>query len=32
MQALLQLVAAETAGDLKKLSSDTRFPEDLGIY
>jgi hypothetical protein len=32
MQALLQLVAAETAGDLEKLSSDTRFPEDLGIY
>jgi hypothetical protein len=32
MQALLQLVAAETAGDLQKLSSNTRFPEDLGIY
>ncbi len=32
MQALLQLVAAETAADLQKLSSNTRFPEDLGIY
>lgn len=32
MQALLQLVAAETAGDFQKLSSNTRFPEDLGIY
>lgn len=30
-QALLQLVAAETAGDLGKLSPDTAFPEGLGI-
>jgi hypothetical protein len=32
MHALLQLVAAETAADVETLSSDTRFPEDLGIY
>jgi hypothetical protein len=32
VQALKQLVAAETASDVEKLSSDTRFPEDLGIY
>jgi len=32
MHALLLLVAAETDADLAALSSDTRFPEDLGIY
>jgi hypothetical protein len=31
-QSLLQLVAAETAADVEKLSSDTLFPEDLHIY
>ena len=32
MQALLQLIAAEAAGDIEELSSDTRFPEGLGIH
>jgi hypothetical protein len=32
MQALLHFVAAEAAIDLNKLSSDTSFPEGLGIY
>jgi hypothetical protein len=32
IQLLLFLVAEETATDIQKLSSDTRFPEDLGIY
>jgi plasmid stability protein len=32
IQSLLQLVAAETAADVEKLSSDTLFPEDLHIY
>jgi hypothetical protein len=32
VQLLLQLVAAETAADVEKLSSETLFPEGLHIY
>lgn len=32
IHSLLVLVAEETATDIVKLSSDTHFPEDLGIY
>jgi hypothetical protein len=32
VQSLLQLVAAETATDIEKLSPDTLFPEGLKIY
>jgi hypothetical protein len=32
VQSLLQLVAAETAADIEKLSPDTLFPEGLKIY
>jgi hypothetical protein len=32
VQSLLQLVAAETAADIEKLSPDTLFPEGLQIY
>ena len=32
VQSLLQLIAAETAADVDKLSSDTVFPEGLHIY
>jgi len=32
VQSLLQLVAAETAADVEKLSRDTLFPEGLHIY
>lgn len=32
IHSLLVLVAEETAIDIEKLSSDSRFPEDLGIY
>ncbi len=32
VQSLLQLVAAETAADVEKLSPDTPFPEGLHIY
>lgn len=31
-QSLLQLIAAETASDVEKISSDTHFPEGLHIY
>jgi hypothetical protein len=32
VQSLLQLIAAETAADVEKLSPDTLFPEGLHIY
>jgi len=32
IQSLLVVVAEETATAVERLSSDTRFPEDLGIY
>jgi hypothetical protein len=32
VQSLLQLVAAETAADVEKLSPDTLFPDGLHIY